>query len=67
MSVRPNRKDDRGRPINHSTTAFRVEIPQSTAAKTAGSDAFIQACASKGVEPTKRQAAKYNARQGRWA
>lgn len=59
MAVRPNK------PGNHET--IRVEWPEETAAKTMKTDVFKQACASHGVEPTKRQAAAYNAKRGRWA
>lgn len=46
----------------------KQEIPedQLTAAKTLKSERFKKLCGEHGVEPTKRQAAKFNRGEGRW-
>jgi hypothetical protein len=60
MAVRPNKPGD------HRT--YREPVPENavTAAKTAKSEHFIKLCQQHDVKPTKRQAAAYNARRGRW-
>jgi hypothetical protein len=62
MSVRPSQKN---RP--HIPFAPPVTVPERTAAKTMRSAEFIEACKGQGVEPTRRQAARYNAAAGRWS
>lgn len=62
MPVRPSPK--KKSKIPH---ARPMAVSDRTAARMAKSAEFIAACGEQGVEPTRRQAARYNARQGRWA
>lgn len=61
MSVRPSPKKRDKTPLS-----VPIPVPEQTAQKTMKADAFQIACMEQGVEPTKRQAASYNARRGRW-
>jgi hypothetical protein len=65
MSVRPSK-----RLIKENNIQFfgKQEIPEDrlTARKTMKSERFQRLCSEAGVSPTKRQAAKFNRRDGRW-
>jgi len=62
MSVHPSGKDKHLIP-----RAAPVKLPERTAAKTLKSAEFLAACGEAAVKPTKRQAARYNRGDGRWA
>lgn len=63
MSVKPNK--DWAAKYN-IPVYVKPELPETTAKKTSKSEHFQRLCSEAGVEPTKRQAAKFNRRDGRW-
>jgi hypothetical protein len=62
MPVRPS-------PVNRPYIPLSAPIAMAsvTAAAVAKTHEFLRACKLQGVKPTKRQAARYNAKRGRWA
>ena len=65
MSVRPSKVMIK----KHNIVFYgKQEVPegQVTARKTMKSERFQRLCSEIGVQPTKRQAAKFNRRDGRW-
>lgn len=62
MSVRPHPDKRKHLPLFGKPTP-----PAYTAAMRMKEEDFKLLCMEAGVEPTKRQARRYNARRGRWA